>query len=290
MTPKYFAYKQKLDWLVYKDLAKREKNIEFKQTLERLIDHEHQDYMFWRQYLEKDIKISPWKIWFFRFLRKTLGITFTVRFLEGREEDMIGKYSQYLQTLDNEEEKRGLEEILRHERYHEEQFLKLIREEKVDFVASIVLGMNDGLIELTGALAGFSLALQNSAVVAMAGLITGVSAALSMTASAFMAAKHEIGGHSKNPKKAAAYTGISYFIVVIVLITPYFLIGNTLLALAVMIGLVLIIIALMTLYTSVLFQYKFTRQFSEMAFFSLGVAIIAFFIGYLFQRFSGINL
>ncbi len=53
-------------------------------------------------------------------------------------------------------------------------------------MGSMVLGMNDALIELTGALAGFTFAMQNTRIVALAGLITGVSATLSMTSSSYL--------------------------------------------------------------------------------------------------------
>ena len=172
---------------------------------------------------------------------------------------------------------------------NEASFLELIKEEKVEFVSSIVLGMNDGLIELTGALAGFSLALSKPAIVAMAGLITGISAALSMAASAYMATKHEVGS-KKPPAKVATYTGISYIIVVAILVTPYFIFSNVFISLTVMLGLVILIIAGMTLYTSVLFRRKFHHQFGQMLLFSLGVALISFTIAYLFQRFSGIGV
>jgi len=289
MTPHYFAYKQKLDWLVYKDLASREKKPELKEVLEKLIDHELEDYKFWRQFIDKEIQIPKWKIYVFRFLRAILGLTFTAKFLEGREEGMIKKYESYLETVEDAKQREEIREIIRHERFHEASFLELIKEEKVEFVSSIVLGMNDGLIELTGALAGFSLALSKPAIVAMAGLITGISAALSMAASAYMATKHEVGS-KKPPAKVATYTGISYIIVVAILVTPYFIFSNVFISLTVMLGLVILIIAGMTLYTSVLFRRKFHHQFGQMLLFSLGVAPISFTIAYLFQRFSGIGV
>ncbi|PIR87500.1 MAG: rubrerythrin family protein [Candidatus Harrisonbacteria bacterium CG10_big_fil_rev_8_21_14_0_10_49_15] len=287
MTPYYFAYKQKLDWLVYKDLASREKDKDLKAVLEKLIDHELADYKFWQKMVAREIQIPHWKIVFFRGLRTVFGLTFTARFLEGRERGMIEKYTRYLVTIEDAGQRAELKKIIEHERFHEEQFLSLIKEEKVDFVSSIVLGMNDGLIELTGALAGFSFALQNHLVVALAGTITGISASLSMAASAYMQAKHE---KTKNPKKAATYTSVSYFLVVIILVAPYFLISQTMLALAVMIGLVLLIIAGMTFYTSTVFQENFGKNFGEMALFSLGVAVIAFGIGVLFRTLTGIEL
>ncbi|MDI6704563.1 MAG: VIT1/CCC1 transporter family protein [bacterium] len=82
----------------------------------------------------------------------------------------------------------------------------------------MVLGLNDALVELTGALAGFTFALQNTRVVAMAGLITGVAASLSMTTSEYLSTKSE--GGAKSPFKASVYTGSAYVLTVMFLIFP----------------------------------------------------------------------
>ena len=98
-------------------------------------------------------------------------------------------------------------------------------------MGSMVLGLNDALVELTGALAGFSLALQNTRIVALTGMITGIAASLSMAASEYLSTKSEKGG--KNPVKASIYTGIAYVITVIALIMPFIFISQPLTALAV---------------------------------------------------------
>ena len=45
------------------------------------------------------------------------------------------------------------------------------------YVASIVLGVSDALVELTGAMSGIAFALQANRLVALTGLVTGVAAA-----------------------------------------------------------------------------------------------------------------
>ena len=44
----------------------------------------------------------------------------------------------------------------------------------------MVLGMNDAMVEMTGTLAGLTLAMQNTRLIALSGLITGIAATLSM--------------------------------------------------------------------------------------------------------------
>ena len=57
--------------------------------------------------------------------------------------------------------------------------------------APVVLGLNDALVELTGVLAGLTLALRETRLIAMAGLITGIAASLSMAASEYLSTKTE---------------------------------------------------------------------------------------------------
>ena len=48
-------------------------------------------------------------------------------------------------------------EIVEDEDKHEQELIDLIDEERLRYVGSIVLGLNDALVELTGALAGLHL-------------------------------------------------------------------------------------------------------------------------------------
>jgi len=100
-------------------------------------------------------------------------------------------------------------------------YIDMIDEERLRYVGSMVLGLNDALVELTGALAGLTLALQNTRLVAMTGLITGVAGSLSMAASEYLSTKSE--GGVKEPFRASVYTGFAYVLTVIFLILPYLL-------------------------------------------------------------------
>ncbi len=181
--------------------------------------------------------------------------------------------------------KARLQEIIRHETEHEQGLINQIREGRVKFLGSIVLGVNDGLIELTGALVGFAFALRNARLAGLFGLVTGIAAALSMASSAYMQARHEEG---RDPKKAALYTGTSYLLVVAWLVLPFFLISNVYLALGVMAVVIVSLIAGFSFYASVLFARDFKRQLGEMLAFSLGVAGVAFLLGSLIRSLTGI--
>ena len=94
----------------------------------------------------------------------------------------------------------------------------------------MVLGLNDALVELTGALAGLMLALQNVKLISLSGLITGIAASLSIAASEYLSTRSEDIG--KHPVSAAIYIGIAYIITVTLLILPYLLLTNYYLDLA----------------------------------------------------------
>jgi VIT1/CCC1 family predicted Fe2+/Mn2+ transporter len=67
----------------------------------------------------------------------------------------------------------------------------MIEEERLEYVGAMILGLNDALVELSGSLAGFTLALQDSKLVAMVGMITGIAAALSMAVPATWQARRK---------------------------------------------------------------------------------------------------
>ena len=156
-------------------------------------------------------------------------------------------------------------------------------------MGSVVLGLNDALVEFTGALAGFTLALSDHKLIALTGSITGIAAALSMASSEYLSTKSE-GDKSKHPAKAAIYTGIAYIITVVALVTPFILISNVLIALGVMLAMALIIIALFNYYYSVARGESFRKRFMEMAVLSFSVAGISFLIGYALKTFTGIDV
>ncbi|MEX1308634.1 MAG: VIT1/CCC1 transporter family protein, partial [Eubacteriales bacterium] len=165
----------------------------------------------------------------------------------------------------------------------------MLNEERLSYMGSVVLGLNDALVELTGALAGFTLSIQNSRTIALVGLITGISASLSMAASEYLSSRTEADG-DVNPKKAAIYTGIAYVFTVISLILPFFLISNYILSLMVTLTIAILIIAFFNYYISVANDQPFFARFGEMTLISLGVAAVSFGIGFLVNRFFGLDI
>lgn len=285
MTADFFASDEYKDLTVYKELLKIEDSSEFKKILTSLIEHEQDHFEFWKSLSgQKDFNVNPLTIWFFKNTRKILGLTFTVRLLEKHEKEAIKHYREFLKTAKGEIKKK-VEEILNNELEDEKWLISQIKEEQVEFLSSIILGLNDGLIELTGALVGFSFAFASQSLVALTGLITGIAASMSMASSAYMQARHEEG---KDAKKSGLYTGLSYITVVLLLVSPFFIFSNIYSALIAMFSIVMVIILAISYYSATLFNRSFKKQFSEMFIFSIVVAIVAFLIGVLFKNFTGI--
>ncbi len=288
MNADYFAYSEFREQAIYREMVKSEKDPGFREILNALIKQEHAHYQFWLNYSsKKDFHVGFLQIFLFKLMRKVLGLTFTLKFIEGSEKEAIQKYNAYLSTVKDPQLRERIKEIIGHEEEHERKLISTIKEEKVEFISNIVLGVNDGLIELTGALVGFSFAFQKPSLVALSGFITGLAASLSMASSAYMQAQYEEG---KSAIKAALYTGFAYIGVVFFLILPYILLSKTFLAVPLMLIIAISVIAGVSYYTSVVFDRKFLRQFVEMTLFSLGVAGITFSIGSLLRYMFNIEV
>jgi VIT1/CCC1 family predicted Fe2+/Mn2+ transporter len=165
----------------------------------------------------------------------------------------------------------------------------MLDEERLQYVGSMVLGLNDALVELTGTIAGLSFAMQNTGLVALSGIITGVSATLSMAASNYLA---ERADNNPNALKSSVYTGVAYLITVALLVLPYLLLPNNLwmVALLCMVAVVALVILGFNYYVSVAKSVPFKRRFLEMVSISMGVAVIAFLIGLLAKALLGVNI
>lgn len=266
--------------MIYRRVASRLRHGRNRDVLENIATQEKSHYEQWRKMLGEDVAPSRWKVWLYSLLARFLGLSFSLRLMERGEslaEEVYGEIGKEVpEAL----------AVMEDEQRHEQELLGLINERVLQYVSSFVLGLNDALVELTGALAGLTLALQNTRLIASVGLITGIAAALSMSAAEYLSTKEEEG---KNALQAGIMTGIAYFITVVLLILPYFLLANAVTALLVTLVVALLIILLFTFYTSVARRLSFRKRFVEMAAISLGVALLNFFIGFGVKQVFGVE-
>lgn len=268
---------------IYDAITKFAKGNENKETLRRLAREEYAHYEIWKKYTGIEMKPEKGKILKYTLAARIFGFTFAVKLMENGESNAQEEYAQLLKDVPESIHIREQEEE------HEHALLDMLDEERLQYVGSMVLGLNDALVELTGSLAGFTFAMQNTRLIALSGLIIGISATFSMASSEFLAARSE---GRDDAMKSCTYTGIAYLITVILLIAPYMIFSNEqfILALICMLLIVVLIIAGFTYYTSVAQDQPFKSRFLEMASISISVAVISFFVGVLAKKFLGVDL
>lgn len=267
--------------VVYHDLAKRAKGPN-SNILERISEQELKHAEIWSKYTGYMPRCPMYKRILFSTLSMVFGITFVINLMEMNENkaqetyhSIVADASESLLIYEQEQE-------------HEKALIAMIDEERLRYISSMALGLNDALVELTGVLAGFTFALANNRLIAMAGLITGSAATLSMAASEYVSKKHDES--EKYPLKAAVYTGIAYMLAVTVLVTPFLLLSNPRSALLLCLGGVAVVILVFTFFVSVVRRQPFWPAFLQMASICFGVTLISFFIGWAARISLGIEV
>jgi len=267
--------------IVYAKLASIEKDKANRQILLRISEDEKHHYVLFRNRTNQDVAPDKARINKYYWMSHIFGLTFAIKLMETSEKNAQNNYSAFKDFPE-------LQQITREEEQHEIALIGMINEERLEYMGSVVLGLNDALVEFTGALAGFTLALSDSKLIALTGSITGIAAALSMASSEYLSTKSE-GKEGKHPIKASVYTGIAYIFTVIALVAPFIFISNVLIALGIMLAIALLIIALFNYYYAVARSESFKKRFAEMAILSFSVATLSFLIGYALKEFTGIN-
>jgi len=259
------------DVAIYSLLEASEKVEENKKILRKLITEERRHYAFCQKITGESRSANLFKVIFYTILVKIFGTSFTLKFMESREE--------YPEARDIYEE----------EMNHENSLISMLKDTKLVNAGGIVLGMNDALVELTGTLSGIALAFSNTKSVGATGLIMGVAAALSMAGSAYLESKENPSDEIK-PLTYSLYTGGSYIITTAFLILPFFIFTSGLYAVLSMFFFALVAIITYNFYISVAKELKFLPRVIEMCVITFGVAIISFGIGFLVKHYFGLDV
>lgn len=267
---------------IYRRLARKVNSPENARIIEQIAQDELRHYNGWKKYTDQDVQPRWFFVWFYYVVSMLFGFTFGIKLMERGEEAAQASYADVADTIPEAARFQHEEDV------HEEQLISMLDEERLRYAGSIVLGLNDALVELTGALAGLTLALQDVKLIALSGLITGIAASMSMAASEYLSTRSEDTG--KHPVRAAIYTGIAYIVTVALLVLPYLLFENYILDLVITLTIAVLIIAVFNYYISVAKGESFRARFLEMAGLSLSVAIISFVIGYFIRQWLGIEV
>jgi len=278
-----FAQKREIsEYCVYLELAKKLPQDKSK-ILFDIANQEKKHYEILKSITKKEIKPSKIKVIFYLILAKIFGLNFALQMMEMGERSAFNFY----QSIVESSKELKIFKMIEDEREHERKMISLIDEKKLYYISDFVLGLNDALVELTGALAGLTLALQNTKIIAMVGIITGIAASFSMGISNYLAVKED---KKKDAFFSGFVTGLSYIFTVFILTSPYLIFENPLTALIFTLSFAILIVAGFNFYISVVKREKFISRFLRMASLSLSVAFINFFIGFMIKKFFGIEV
>jgi VIT1/CCC1 family predicted Fe2+/Mn2+ transporter len=267
---------------IYHRLAQSATSDHNREVLQRIGDDEKRHHDILARHTGVRGRPRRLVVWMYVMLARVFGVTFALRLMERGERNAQIGYSEFAH-LD------GVDVIAAEEEQHEQRLIGLLDDQRLAYAGSVVLGLNDALVELTGALAGLSLALAETRIVAAAGLVTGIAASMSMAASEYLASRH--GRESgENALTAAIYTGGAYIVAVGLLVLPFLLLDRILAALVCTLGVAVTIIAAFNWYLAIARNHRFWPRFAEMALISLGVAAVSFGIGWVVRHLFALDV
>lgn len=270
------------EYHIYKRLARSIRNKENSKILDTIANDELRHYKIWHSYTGKEVDPSLWEIFKYFWIARIFGLTFGLKLMEKSEEKAQVNYDEIGKEIPE------AIYIAREENDHEKKLLGMINENHLKYIGSVVLGLNDALVEILGTLAGLTFALQNNKLVALVGVIAGIAGALSMSSSEYLSVKSE--GKTEGAARSALFTGLAYIIAVIFLVAPYLIFTSPWISLGVAVANSIFVVFMFTYYISVANDLSFRKRFFEMVTLSTVVGLISFGLGYLARLLFGIEV
>lgn len=270
------------EYEIYKRLASKIKDRHNSKVLKKIANDEYNHYQIWKKYTGRDVNPSRWDIFKFYWIARIFGITFGIKLMEKGEETAQINYNEIAEEIPE------AAVISKEENDHEKELILILKEDKLEYIGSIVLGLNDALVEILGTLAGLTFALQNTKIVALAGIIAGIAGALSMSSSEYLSNKSE--GKEDEAIKSAIFTGLAYLFAVVFLVAPYLIFASPFVALLIAVIDSIFVVFIYSYYISIANDQPFRKRFLEMVMLSTVVGLISFGLGYLVRVAFGIDV
>lgn len=267
--------------LLYNALAERSSG-KNKAIFSKISAIELSHYNYWKKLTGKSLKPLGWQIFHHLLFARVFGMVFAAKLLEREEIQNQRKYLKALNAGKAFEKKIAREEAL------ELSLIRQVAEERLEYADAIMLGMGDAVVEFTGTLAGLAFALQNTALIALAGVIGGISASMSMASSEYLS-KRSAKEKTGSPLKAALYTGMVYFIIVLLLVLPNFLFKDAISALSLTVAVAFLVVLAFTYFISITQEISFRKRLAETLSVCFGIALIAFMIGTALKALLGVS-
>ena len=165
--------------------------------LDQLIPIETRHHAFWQDFFKLDLPRLDWgrrlKLWLMVGVARLFGAPAIHLILEAIEVFGVRKYLTVWRRYEHGPLGSAVREVLEDEFKHEDAVVMAEGERQISpqRVRDIFLGLNDGLVEILGAVSGFFGAFANATTVLVAGVMVGVAGALSMGAGAYLAGSSE---------------------------------------------------------------------------------------------------
>lgn len=165
--------------------------------LDQLIPIETRHYRFWQDFFKLEVErldpIRRLKLGLLVLVARIFGAPAIHLILEAIEVFGVRKYLTVWRQYESGPLGRAVREVLEDEFKHEDAVVTAEAERQISpqRVRDIFLGLNDGLVEILGAVSGFFGAFASATTVLVAGVMVGVAGALSMGAGAYLAGSSE---------------------------------------------------------------------------------------------------
>ena len=185
------------DLSLYRALHRIAADKDSRATLEELVKVETQHLAFWQKFFGQQLDRLDGgrrlKLHAMLLACRLLGTTGIHLVLEAIEVHGVRKYLALWQQYEHQPLGEALRGILMDEFKHEDVLVTALTQRKINAenIRNVFLGLNDGLVEILGAVSGFFGAFGSAAMVLTAASTTAVAGALSMGAGAFLALNSE---------------------------------------------------------------------------------------------------
>jgi len=240
------------DLSLYKALRGISDDTESQKVLDELIAVETQHLAFWQKFFDSHLTALDFgrrlKLRFMIFACRLFGTSAIHLVLEAIEVHGVRKYLSLWNIYKDQPLGNALKGILMDEFKHEDVLVSQLAERKInpERIRNIFLGLNDGLVEILGAVSGFFGAFGDAVTVLIAATTTAVAGSISMAAGAYAALNSETevkttelnrkrflgeaagaADTEESPLRSAVVVGGSYFLGALVPVLPVLLGAKT---------------------------------------------------------------
>jgi predicted membrane protein (TIGR00267 family) len=166
---------------------------ELQTVLSELIEVEVRHFTFWQHFFQLELHtlgpLRKLKFWIILAACRIFGAPAVDLALEAIEVYGVRKYLDVWERYKSEPLGSAMRGVLEDEFGHEDLVVSRVKERLInpDRVRNIFLGLNDGMVEILGAVTGFFASFEQNTLVLVAGLTTAVAGAISMGAGAYVA-------------------------------------------------------------------------------------------------------